>query len=66
MCSSIVTTPTQGRPERLDVADLLGLRQPVDKGADVSWRGWGQAFEQFWAWAKIATAIRRPIEREAV
>eukprot|EP00973_Karenia_brevis_P058423 8135459-Karenia_brevis.AAC.1 len=62
MCSSIVEDDSQGRPQRFNVVDLPGLRQPVDKGADVSWRGWGQAFEQFFDWAAIATASRRPVE----
>eukprot|EP00973_Karenia_brevis_P090257 12401678-Karenia_brevis.AAC.1 len=66
MRSSNVATDFQGRPQRIDVVDLPGVRLPVDKGADVSWRGWGQAFEQFWAWAYNASAGGRPNVSEAV
>eukprot|EP00973_Karenia_brevis_P078375 10881287-Karenia_brevis.AAC.1 len=66
MCSSDVTVDNQRRPHRLVVVDVPGMRQPVDSGADVSWRGWGQTLEQFWDWGYNATASRRPIGSEAV
>eukprot|EP00973_Karenia_brevis_P012304 1670918-Karenia_brevis.AAC.1 len=66
MCSADVTVHIQGRLQRIDVVELPGVRQPIDKGADVSWRGWGQTFEQFWAWAYNASASRRPNGSEAV
>eukprot|EP00973_Karenia_brevis_P064646 8981182-Karenia_brevis.AAC.1 len=45
---------------------LPGARQVVDKGADVSWRGRGQAFELFWGWAYNASDSGRPDVSEAV
>eukprot|EP00973_Karenia_brevis_P017172 2358054-Karenia_brevis.AAC.1 len=62
MCSSIVEDDSQGRPQLFNVVDFPGLRQLVDKGADVCWRGWGQGCEQFFDWAAIATTSRRPVE----